>query len=146
MLNKEFRILIKAPAEKVWAVLIGETTYPKWTAPFCEGSRAETDWKKGSKALFFDGNNTGMVAVIEESIPNKFLSIKHLGEIKNGVEDLESDKVKEWAGALENYTLHSVGNQTELIVTMDLSEKYKDFFMQVWPRALQKVKELSEAQ
>ena len=35
----------------------------------------ETDWKKGSRAIFGDGKGSGMVSEIEEVIPNQFLSI-----------------------------------------------------------------------
>ncbi len=40
----EFKIRIKAPAEKVWSVLWNDETYKKWTRVFCEGSNTITDW------------------------------------------------------------------------------------------------------
>jgi len=40
----EFKIRIKAPAEKVWSVLWNDETYKKWTRVFCEGSYTITDW------------------------------------------------------------------------------------------------------
>ncbi len=144
MERKQFLISINASKEKVWEVLLGKETYPLWTSVFCEGSRVETDWKKGSRALFLDARNRGMVAAIAEHIPNEFLSIKHLGEINNGVEDLDSEKVKEWAGCLENYTLKGVDGKTELLVEMDVLEAFKDYFEATWPKALEKVKALSE--
>jgi hypothetical protein len=73
------------------------------------------------------------------------MSFKHLGEVKNGIEDTESDKVKGWAGAFENYTLKEVDGNTELIVEMDLNEEYKDMFMQMFPKALEQLKILSES-
>jgi len=139
-----FHIIIDAPPQRVWEVLFGESTYPLWTCFFSEGSRAETDWKKGSKALFFDGGSQGMVAEIAESIPYEFLSIKHLGTIKDGVEDLTSEKSKAWSGFLENYTLKKNGKTTELIIDLDDPREYKDFFEKTWPQALEKVKELAE--
>jgi hypothetical protein len=113
--------------------------------PFYEGSYAVTDWKKGSKVLFLGQGGGGMVATIEENIPNEFMSIKHLGEVKDGVEDTESESVKEWAGAHENYTLKTVNGQTELTIDMDLSEEFEKMFSDIWPKALAKVKELAEA-
>src|SRR5215470_7756455 len=105
MEKKEFKTTINASKEKIWAVLWNEETYQKWTSVFAEGSRAQTDWRKGSKVLFLDGNGSGMVSMINESIPNEFMSFKHLGEVKNGVEDITSDRIQQWAGAMENYTL-----------------------------------------
>lgn len=139
MENQEFRIEINASREKVWNSLWDDDTYREWTSVFSEGSRAETDWKKGSKVLFLDGSNTGLVSEIAENIPGEFMSIKHLGVIENGVE-----KTSEWAGAMENYTLHSVNGKTEVIVTIDITDEYKEYFLKTWPIALQKLKEIAE--
>ena len=64
--------------------------------------------------------------------------------IMNGKEDRNSDMIKAWAGAKENYTLTGNGNETELAVDMDITAEYKDMFSQMWPKALEKVKELAE--
>jgi uncharacterized protein YndB with AHSA1/START domain len=144
METKEFKITINAPKEKVWGTLWNDSTYRSWTSVFAEGSRAETDWKKGSKVLFLDGKGSGMVSVIAENIPNEYMSIKHLGEVKDGVEDTESDKVTQWAGALENYRLKTVNGKTELTVDMDITHEYMDYFLKTWPKALDKVKEIAE--
>ncbi|MDR6568951.1 Uncharacterized conserved protein YndB, AHSA1/START domain [Chitinophaga ginsengisegetis] len=141
-----FKTTINAPREKVWDVLWGETSYQQWTAPFAEGSQVDTNWEKGSKVIFHDGSNRGMVARIADKVPNEFMSFQHLGEIDNGVEDLTSDKVKAWAGAYENYTLTNVNGKTELLVEMDLADDFKDYFSKTWPVALDKVKELAEQQ
>lgn len=144
METQTFNITINASPEKVWNVLLGRETYPLWTSVFSKDSSVETDWKEGSKALFLDGSGSGMVAVIAKNIPNEFLSIKHLGMIKNGVEDLDSDEVKEWAGALENYTLSAVNGDTALRIDIDIADKWKNYFLETWPQALKKVKDLAE--
>ncbi|MGB5554017.1 MAG: SRPBCC domain-containing protein [Flavobacteriaceae bacterium] len=144
MERKDFRATVNAPKEKVWQVLWNDETYPKWTAPFGEGSRAETDWKEGSKVLFLGAEGEGMVSRIAKNRPNEFMSIEHLGFLKDGVEDTTSDKVKEWKGAMENYTLKDDGGKTELIVEMDIAEQYLEYFVKTWPLAMGKVKELSE--
>jgi hypothetical protein len=146
MEKQTFNITIRATPAEVWNTLFGETTYPLWTAPFAEGSSVETDWKEGSKALFLDGKGQGMVSMIAKNIPNEYMSIRHLGFYKDGVEDMESEEVKKWAGALENYTLKPVGENTELLIDMDISEEYKEYFESAWPKALEKVKELAEKQ
>lgn len=144
MKKLEYNMEIDATPEKVWNIIIGKDTYPKWTAEFCEGSAVETDWKKGSKALFLDGKGSGMVAEIAENIPHEFLSIRHLGEIINGVEDTTSDKVKEWAGAHENYTLKSVNGKTHWKVEIDVAPDFITYMNDTWPKAMEKVKELAE--
>ena len=140
----QFNISINAPREKVWKTLLEDETYRQWTAPFSENSRAETDWKKGSKILFLDGNGHGMVSKVAENIPNEFMSIEHLGLVKDGVEDVESDEVKPWAGAYENYTLKEANGGTELFIESDITEEYKEMMAGIWPKALNKLKELAE--
>lgn len=144
MEKQNFKTTIDASREKVWDVLWGDATYPVWTSAFSEGSRAETDWKEGSKVLFLNAENEGMIATIAKNIPHEYMSIKHLGTVKDGVEDLDSEQTKEWAGALENYTLKTVDGKTELAVDMDITDEYKDYFLATWPKALEKVKELAE--
>lgn len=139
-----FSTSINAPKEKVWEILWDDDTYRKWTSVFTPGSYAESDWKEGSKILFLDGNGSGMVSKIETKRPNEFMSFKHLGEVKNGKEDTECDKVKGWAGAHENYTLKEVEGITELSVDIDMNDEYKEMFMKIFPKALEQVKILSE--
>jgi hypothetical protein len=144
MERHQFKITLDAPRERVWEILWGDVTYSEWTSAFAEGSRAETDWKKGSKVLFLDGKGQGMVSKVAENIPNEFMSFLHLGEIIDGKEDMNAAKEKGWAGATENYTLKNVNGKTELTVDMDVAETYKDYFLETWPKALQKLKELVE--
>ena len=145
MEKQEFRVTINAPKEKVWQTLWDKTTYSKWTSAFAEGSTVETDnWKKGSKVLFLDGNGSGMVSRVDENIPNSYMSFKHLGEVKDGVEDTTSEKVAGWAGATENYTLKEADGKTEVIVNMDITEEFAEMFKNIWPKALKNLKELAE--
>lgn len=136
----EFKTEINASAEQVWKILLGTETYPKWTAAFAENSSVETDWQKGSKAIFGDGSGNGMVAMIEENIPNKYLSIKHIGEIKDGKENLDVD----WGPVFENYTLEEQGGKTALLIDLNITAEWKDYFEKTWPKALAIVKELAE--
>ena len=144
MEKHEFKTTVNAPREKVWNILWDDGSYRQWASAFAEGSTAETDWKEGSKVLFTDGKGQGMVSMIASKKPNEYMSFKHLGFVLNGVEDTQSEKVKEWAGAMENYTLKEVDGKTELTVDMDINDEYKDYFLKTWPLALEKVKELAE--
>ena len=148
MQTETFKIAINAPREKVWQTLWEDATYRAWTEPFAPGSRAVTDWQKGSKILFVDEKNDGMLSTVADVIPNEYMSIKHLGVVNKGVENMESKEAQEWGNSFENYTLKAVNGQTEVIVEMS-SEKgipaeYKDYFTKTWPIALQKLKEIAE--
>lgn len=143
----QFKTVIDAPRSKVWNILWDDDTYRKWTSVFSADSHAVTDWKKGSKVLFLDGKGSGMVSTVAENIPNEYMSIKHLGEVRDGVEDTTSERVKKWGAgdAQENYTLKDVDGKTELTIDLDMSEEFKDYFVDAFPKALDKVKELAES-
>ena len=143
-----FSTNINAPREKVWEVLWNDDTYRKWTSAFMEGSYAETDnWKEGTKVLFLAPGGSGMVSTVARNKKNEFMSFKHLGEVKDGVEDTESEKVKQWAGATENYRLTDENGKTKLDVDLDVDNTngdFKNYFIKTFPIALEKVKELAE--
>jgi len=140
----KFKITIDASREKVWDVLWNDDTYPIWTAPFSPGSKAETDWQEGSKILFLDASDRGMVSRVKENRANEYMGIEHLGYYNKGVEDFDSPEVKSWSGSTENYTLLTIDGKTELTVDSDISPDHKEMFESIWPKALEKVKELSE--
>jgi len=146
MVTKHFIKTINAPREKVWEVLWGDETYPAWTQVFSPpgsgASTAKTDWQKGSKVLFVDSSDSGMVSSVHDKRDNEFMSFRHLGEVNNGVEKVSEES--DWYGAMENYTLKEVDGKTELTIDIDLTEEFQDYFNEAWPKALDKLKELSE--
>jgi len=142
-----FSVNINAPKEKVWNTLWEDESYRKWTSAFTEGSYAVTDnWKEGTKVLFLDPKGSGMVSTVAENRPNEYMSFKHLGEVKDGTEHITSEQAKQWSGATENYTLKDTGTGTELKVEMqgNISGDFKEYFLNAWPEALEKVKKLAE--
>lgn len=144
MEKREYKTIIDASPLRVWEVLWGEVSYKEWTSVFAEGSRAETDWQEGSKVYFLSNCDDGMVAIIQKKTPNKYMSFKHIGVVKNGVEDFDSEEVRKWAGSTENYTLKEQNGKTELIVDMDIDDAYLDYFESTWPKAMAKLKDISE--
>lgn len=144
----KFSILIMAAKEKVWKTMLEDATYRIWTEAFTAGSHYVGNWNKGSKILFLapgnDGKLGGMVSRIKENKLYEYISIEHLGEVIDGVEDTTSDRVKQWSGSHENYTFVDKNGKTELIVEMDITEEFKEMFEDIWPNALQKLKSLCE--
>ncbi len=134
-----FKTVINGSPETVWATIFDDASYRQWTVVFAPGSYAKTDWKKGSKAQFFDSSNNGMFAVIADSRPYEFLSIHHLGDIKNGVEYPNHN----WTG-YENYTLRALDGQTELTIGLDVPPEFISYMKDTWPKALEILKALAE--
>ena len=141
-------IKINAPKEKVWHAMLDDAPYREWTSVFAEGSHYEGSWEKGGRITFIgpgeEGKEQGMASVIEENRPYEYLSIKHIGVITDGAPDTESEEVKKWAGAHENYTFKEADGVTEVSVDMDIEDEYKKMFDDLWPKALQKLKAVSE--
>lgn len=151
MQKLHFSVFINAPVEKVWNTMLGDETYRVWTATFNPGSYFKGNWEAGTKMLFLGPNpdgtpgEGGMVSYVRENRKNEFISVEHVGMVMNGVEDTTSEDVKKWTPAFENYTLVQKDGGTEVQVDMDTDESMASMFEEMWPKALQKLKEISEA-
>jgi hypothetical protein len=145
MERKEFKTTINAPRTKVWQVLWDDATYPQWTSVFSEGSKAVSDWNEGSKILFLAAEGGGMLSMINKKIDNEYMSFKHVGMVdKEGAEITEGEHVAAFAGAEENYILKETDGKTDVTVELDISEQYEEMFSDMFPKALQKLKEICE--
>jgi hypothetical protein len=140
MTTLNFRSTIKAPKEKVWDTLWNDSTYRDWTSVFSEGSYAESDWNEGSKILFLSPSGDGMFSVIDKKIPNEQMTFRHLGEVRNGVEEK-----KEWGNALESYHLNENNGVTELSATLDITPEFAEHFKEIFPKALDRVRQIAES-
>jgi len=143
LITERFTINIKASREKVWDVLWNDATYSLWTSVFGAG-QAISDWKEGSKIVFGTSDGNGMHSIIARIIPNEFMSFRHIGMLINGEEQPMDEETSNWTGAMENYTLNEMEGATELIVDLDTTKDHQKFFKETFPKALDKVKELSE--
>ncbi len=139
-----FEININASKEKVWQILWNDETYRQWTNAFCEGSYAVTDWKQGSKVHFLSPSGAGMYSVIDKVCDNEFMSFKHLGELKDKIEQPITEETQKWSGCFENYTLTENDGITTLLVEADAMEQYTMYFNEKFPIALEIVKNLAE--
>ncbi len=139
-----FSVRIHAPKEKVWDTMLGEESYREWANVFHEGSYYQGSWEEGSKILFLGPEGSGMVSKVVQNKPYAFVSLEHLGFVKDGVEDIDSEEIKAMAGAHEDYTFQETDGITEVGVDLDISNEYKAMFEDMWPKALLKLKEIAE--
>jgi hypothetical protein len=151
MKTLQFKIEINATAQKVYDAMLGLTnksTYEYWVSVFNPTSTYEGSWEKGSKIYFVgvdeNGKKGGMVSLIEANQPATFVSIKHYGFLDGEVEITTGELVEKWTGGHENYTFQEQEGKTILTVDMDTVEDYEDFFSTTYPKALEKLKEISE--
>ena len=150
MANLQYSVRINAPREKVWNTMLGSETYKEWTLPFNPaGSRFEGTWEKGGEILFLGVNEesgaeeVGMYAEIADSRPLELISIRHLGEIaQDGTKTPWADASIE---SYENYTFSDAEGGTEVQVDLiGLPDAWADMMNDAWPKALEKLKEISE--
>ena len=141
----QFSTAINAPAAVVCGHVTSPESYRRWTSAFAEGSHFEGSWKQGSKIRFLAPGGDGMVAEIAENRENEFISIRHVGFLANGVEDITSEAVKSWAPAFENYTFIAVPEGTKLVIDQDVAVEWEEHMKEAWPKALALLKGLCES-
>lgn len=152
MIQLQFSINISAPVAYVFDLMLGISnisTYEQWTALFNPTSSYEGNWEKGSKMLFVgcdeNGEKGGMVSEIANHVPNQFISIRHYGLVKGGLEITTGPDVEKWANGFENYTFEATNEGTTLIVDLDITADFSDYMNETYPKALAKLKEICES-
>lgn len=109
------------------------------------GMLMQTDWEVGGRTYFTDsGNKNGMVSTIESIEKPNHLIFKHLGELRNGVEDVDSEKVKALNGSVEAYYLVKNNDKTTVKVEVDSDDNFQEMFDNGFKKGLEVIKNLSE--
>lgn len=144
MQKLNFSVAIHAPVEKVWWTLWNDPSYRQWASVFYEGSFAVSDWKQGSKVHFLSPEGGGMFSVIDEMIPNEVMTFRHLGFVKDFMEQPVDEATTQWSGAIEKYVLTQNNGLTTLRVELDTVESHADYFQDSFPKSLERVKQLAE--
>jgi hypothetical protein len=128
--------------------MLDEKLYSDWTSAFSPTSRYKGSWEKGATIHFIgtdeQGNEGGMVSRIRENTPGRFVSIEHLGMLKDGRPVTGGEEVDAWSGALENYTFREENGKTRLLVDAETTLEYVDYFNTTWPKALERLKAICE--
>ena len=144
-----FSVDIKASVDKVFHSMLSHGPYEQWTAVFNPTSTFEGSWEKGSDIRFLgsdaNGNIGGMISRIRENIPNRFVSIEHIGMLVNGEAITEGPEVESWAGSQENYAYSEDNGVTTVKVSIDSNGSYEAYFKDTYPKALEVLKTICEA-
>ena len=136
---------ILAPAEKVWKILLNEETYQQWTSVFCEGSHYQGRMEQGGLIRFLTPEGSGMYSRVIFFHPFANVMFQHIGEIAGFEEQPIDEATEKWTGSFENYTLTEKEGITTLVAEIDLTPEHVIHFNDTFPRGLEKIKELSEA-
>ncbi len=141
-----FEVTINARLETVYKALTSDAGFREWTSVFGPKSHFEGTWEKGSRMLFLgedkEGKTEGMVCLIRENIPNRYISIEYTALYRNGMEISEGAEARNWVGGMENYSMAEVNRTTILSVDVDTNPEMKTYFLETWPRALDRLKQV----
>lgn len=151
MIKMTYATTVHKDAQFVYRKMLGlddVADYKGWTSIFNPTSTYRGSWEKGSAIQFIgvdaDGKEGGMVSEIAANDPARFVSIRHLGILKDGKEILDGPEVEGWAGCMENYSFEESEGRTKVTVEVDVNEDYIDYFNDKYPRALEKLKDIAE--
>ena len=140
-----YEIKINAPIQRVWDLLWHPETYPIWTQFFMPGSQMKSDWQIGGKTYFTDIAGDGMVSTIESLEEPNEVVFRHLGQIKNGVEDTQSKEIKDWSGCEEKYFLRAIDeNTTEVRAIIHANGEHQESMNNGFNQGFSMLKNLAE--
>lgn len=144
MIHKTFKVQINAPAEKVWECLWQDDNYKKWTSAFNTGSHAVTDWQEGSEIRFLNQYKHGVYGFIDKVERYRLMQFRHVGEVKDGINQPLTDKTKVWTNSIESYRLQPNDDGTLLEVAVDIPEEHEQSFDKSFPQAMDILKNMAE--
>lgn len=145
LMELHFEVTIQTTAAHLWDCLWLPENYKLWTSKFCAGSYYETTaFEAGSDIRFLTPTGQGMYSVIEAMEPYNLLVFKHLGEISNFVNEVNTDGSQLWKDARERYEITANGKVLTLKVTVDTLEMYANHMNRMFTEALDVLKKLAE--
>lgn len=147
MEHLEYKVVISAPAKKVWDTMLQEETYKQWVAKSWPNSFYEGKWAKGEKIRFIGPDGSGTLAEIVELKPYESVLARHVAALgKGGVEDRTSEMAKGWIGTTEGYKFTEHAGKTTLEVFIETTPEWRKMFDDGWPAALDELKKITERQ
>jgi uncharacterized protein YndB with AHSA1/START domain len=143
----EYKVVISAPAKKVWETMLQEETYKQWVAKSWPGSFYEGKWAKGEKIRFIGPEGSGTLAELVEVKPYESIFARHIAVLlAGGVEDRTSEMAKGWIGITEAYKFVEQSSKTTVTVSIGTTKEWKKMFDEGWPGALEELKRIAERQ
>lgn len=145
MKDLHFDIDIAAAPARVWDCMFDPLAYRDWTRAFAEGSYFEGVWETGQRLRFLDPQGFGMEAIVDTCEPHAELSLRLVGELRDG-RPVPGSPLHE-RPAHERYRFSpALGGGTRLAVELQAwDEGFLDFLKDTWPVALKRLKALAES-
>ncbi len=142
MKKLHFSVEIKAPGEKVWNTLWEDKTFREWASIIDEGMYMVGEMKEGNEVQFISSvSGYGVTSLVEKLALNEFVLFRQMVDTKDSG---ERKRKKEWAGGMESYSLAENDSVTTLTVDIDVPPGQEETFKVIYPKALERVKVLTE--
>ena len=137
-----FSIEIHATRDRVWDTLWNDETFRQWAGLIDPGTYMTGKLDVDNKIQFISAENGyGVTSLVEQVVANELLVLRHSADTQdNG----ENDREPQWTGGSEQYSLEEKEGVTLLTVEFDVPIELEKEFNANYPKALDKVKELSE--
>lgn len=138
-----FQTPIEAPAHTVWDVLWQDATLREWAGIVDPGTCMVGELVEGATVQFNSAEGYGVTSLVAKLIPNEFILFRHKADTKDVGESRRDDQ---WTGGEESYTLTEKEGVTTLKLQFDVPEELAGVMNELYPRALNRIKELAETQ
>ena len=142
MKKMQFTVTINAPKQTIWNTLWQDATFREWAGFIDPGTYMVGKLKQGEEVQFISAENGyGVTSLVEKVTPGEFLLLRHSADTQDvGTRERE----KEWTGGAESYTLTEKDDVTTLTAEFDVPPELEEYFSTAYPKALERVKLLSE--
>jgi uncharacterized protein YndB with AHSA1/START domain len=138
----QFTIEINATKEKVWGTLWRDASFREWANIIDPGTHMVGDLKEGGEVQYISSENGyGVTSLVEKLVANEFLLLRHHADTQ---EAGKQAREKEWTGGKESYSLTEKDSVTTLTVAVDVPPNLEEYFKNIFPKALERVKVLAE--
>lgn len=138
----QFSIKIHASKERVWDTLWQDETFRQWASIIDPETYMVGHLEEGNEIQFISSaSGYGVTSLVEKLTPGEFLLLRHRADTQ---EEGKRDRKKQWTGGMESYSLREKNNVTTLTVAFDIPPELEEEFKVSYPKALEKVKILSE--
>jgi uncharacterized protein YndB with AHSA1/START domain len=136
MKDLQFSIDIAVPVARVWDCMFDPRAYRDWTRALAEGSYFEGIWAAGHCLRFLEPRGFGMEAIVDECVMHERLSLRLVGEIRDG--KLLADSRLQREPAHERYVFIALpGGGAHLVIQLQSwDDGFTDFLQDTWPKAL----------
>ncbi len=138
---QHFEIDIHASKERVWDVLWNDKTLKLWAGIVDPGTHMVGELSEGHTVEFISGGGYGVTSLVVKLVPNEYVLMHHSQDTQDGGKNNRGDQ---WTGGKESYTVTENDGLTTLLLNLDVPDELDGVMSSVYPKALDKIKELSE--